>query len=85
MSSSSTASSAGGTGNRIVGYSGSGGSRSSAADPQGWRALTRQPCGRIVGQGFGDLFERQINQESGYSPDVVLGARRSSAGAEGIA
>ncbi|MSQ30264.1 MAG: hypothetical protein EXR68_07250 [Dehalococcoidia bacterium] len=31
------------------------------------------------------LFERQIQQESGFAPEVVTGQRRSSAGAEGIA
>jgi hypothetical protein len=32
-----------------------------------------------------DIFERQINQESGFSQDVITGRRRSSAGAQGIA
>jgi hypothetical protein len=32
-----------------------------------------------------DIFERQINQESGFAPDVISGRRRSSAGAQGIA
>ena len=77
-----TSSGLGDSGSRIVGYSGN---RAAAADPYGWRSLTRQLGDDIVGQGFGDLFERQINQESGYSPDVVLGSRLSSAGAEGIA
>ena len=55
------------------------------ADPQGWRAMTRAYGDSIVGPGFGALFERQIDQESGYDPAVVFGQRRSSAGAEGIA
>src|SRR5690606_25340193 len=38
-----------------------------------------------IGPGYGALFERQIQQESGFAPDVVYGLRRSSAGAEGIA
>jgi hypothetical protein len=32
-----------------------------------------------------DIFERQINQESGFAPDVISGRRKSSAGALGIA
>lgn len=32
-----------------------------------------------------DIFERQINQESGFAQDVISGRRRSSAGALGIA
>jgi len=56
-----------------------------SGDPFGWRALTRQLGDQIVGPGFGSLFERQIEQESGYDPAVVFGVRRSSAGAEGIA
>ena len=56
-----------------------------ADDPYGWRALTRQLGDQMVGEGFGALFERQIDQESGFNPDVVLGRRVSSAGAEGIA
>jgi soluble lytic murein transglycosylase-like protein len=32
-----------------------------------------------------DIFVAQINQESGFSPDVVYGRRSSSAGAQGIA
>jgi soluble lytic murein transglycosylase-like protein len=32
-----------------------------------------------------DIFERQINQESGFAPDVISGRRKSSAGAQGIA
>ena len=55
------------------------------ADPYGWRALTREYGDSIVAPGFGAIFERQIDQESGFSPDVVFGTRRSSAGAEGIA
>ncbi len=31
------------------------------------------------------IFERQINAESGFAPDVIHGRRRSSAGAQGIA
>jgi hypothetical protein len=54
-------------------------------DPFGWRALTRDLGDRIVGPGFGDLFERQIQQESAFEPEVVFGYRKSSAGAEGIA
>lgn len=54
-------------------------------DPQGWRALARSIGDSVVGTGFGDLFERQIDHESGFSPDVVFGRRVSSAGAEGIA
>ncbi len=57
----------------------------SADDPYGWRALTRQLGDQVVGEGFGALFERQIDQESGFNPDVVFGRRVSSAGAEGIA
>jgi murein DD-endopeptidase MepM/ murein hydrolase activator NlpD len=59
--------------------------RTSGGDPFGWRALTRTLGDRIVGPGFGELFERQIQQESGYDPAVVFGQRRSSASAEGIA
>lgn len=54
-------------------------------DPNGWRALARSAGDSAVGAGFGALFERQIDQESGFNPDVVLGRRVSSAGAEGIA
>lgn len=54
-------------------------------DPYGWRAMARDIGERIVGGGFGTLFERQIQQESGFSPDIVLGQRLSTAGAEGIA
>ncbi len=56
-----------------------------AGDPFGWRALTRKLGDGVVAPGFGELFERQIQQESGYDPAVVFGQRRSSAGAEGIA
>ena len=56
-----------------------------AADPHGWRSATRAIGEQSVGPGFGALFERQIAQESGFDPAVVLGQRRSSAGAEGIA
>ena len=38
-----------------------------------------------MGPGFGDVFEAQIQQESGFDPEVAFGYRRSSAGAEGIA
>ena len=55
-----------------------------AADPYGWRALTRDIGERTI-PGFGAVFERQIAQESGFDPAVALGERRSSAGAEGIA
>lgn len=56
-----------------------------ASDPYGWREMSRQIGDRVVGPGFGAMFERQIQQESGFAPDVVTGQRRSSAGAEGIA
>ena len=56
-----------------------------AQDPYGWRALTRTIGDGVIGDGFGILFERQIQQESGFAPDVVFGQRVSSAGAEGIA
>ena len=55
------------------------------ADPYGWRDMTREIGDAVVGEGFGALFERQIQQESGFSPEVVFGVRKSSAGAEGIA
>lgn len=55
-----------------------------AADPYGWRALTREIGERAI-PGFGGIFERQIAQESGFDPAVALGQRKSSAGAEGIA
>ena len=54
------------------------------ADPFGWRTTTRR-LGDEVAPGFGTIFERQIQQESGFDPDVAFGFRRSSAGAEGIA
>jgi len=56
-----------------------------AADPYGWRNTSRQIAERIIGPGYGALFERQMDQESGFAPDVVYGTRVSSAGAEGIA
>ncbi len=56
-----------------------------AADPYGWREMARNTAETVIGPGYGWLFERQIGQESGYDPEVVLGMRRSSAGAEGIA
>ncbi|MGE3858294.1 MAG: lytic transglycosylase domain-containing protein [Dehalococcoidia bacterium] len=56
-----------------------------AADPYGWRALSREIGDAVIGPGYGAMFERQIQQESGFAPDVVTGQRRSSAGAEGIA
>lgn len=56
-----------------------------AADPYGWRSQSRQISDQIIGQGYGPLFERQIQQESGFAPDVVYGLRTSTAGAEGIA
>src|SRR5690606_25540461 len=57
----------------------------SPGDPFGWRAMARQAGDEVVGAGFGWLFERQIQQESGFQPEVVFGFRRSPAGAEGIA
>lgn len=56
-----------------------------AADPYGWRAMTRATGEQVIGPGYGALFERQIQQESGFLPEVVYGVRVSSAGAEGIA
>jgi len=56
-----------------------------AADPYGWRSASRQIAERIIGPGYGPLFERQMDQESGFDPDVVYGKRVSTAGAEGIA
>lgn len=56
-----------------------------ASDPYGWRNASRQIAERIIGPGYGALFERQMDQESGFNPDVVYGTRVSSAGAEGIA
>lgn len=54
-------------------------------DPYGWREMSRQIGDSVIGPGYGALFERQIQQESGFAPDVVTGQRVSSAGAEGIA
>ncbi|MGE3962128.1 MAG: transglycosylase SLT domain-containing protein [Dehalococcoidia bacterium] len=54
-------------------------------DPYGWRGASREIAERIIGPGYGALFERQIDQESGFNPDVVYGVRVSTAGAEGIA
>ena len=56
-----------------------------ANDPYGWREMSRQVGDSVIGPGYGAMFERQIQQESGFAPDVVTGQRRSSAGAEGIA
>ncbi len=56
-----------------------------AADPYGWHQMSRQVGDSVIGPGYGAMFERQIDQESGFAPDVVTGQRRSSAGAEGIA
>lgn len=56
-----------------------------ASDPYGWRNASRQIAERVIGPGYGALFERQMDQESGFNPDVVYGTRVSSAGAEGIA
>jgi len=56
-----------------------------ASDPYGWRQMSRGIAEQIIGPGYGALFERQMNQESGFNPDVVYGVRVSSAGAEGIA
>ena len=55
------------------------------ADPYGWREMSRQIGDSVIGPGYGAMFERQIQQESGFAPDVVVGQRKSSAGAEGIA
>ncbi len=55
------------------------------ADPYGWREMSRQIGDSVIGPGYGPLFERQMQQESGFAPEVVTGQRRSSAGAEGIA
>jgi hypothetical protein len=55
------------------------------ADPFGWRSLARGLGDGVAAPGFGPIFERQIEQESGFEPDVAFGLRRSSAGAEGIA
>ncbi len=61
------------------------GRTSSGGDPFGWRSLTRRVGDELVGPGYGALFERQIQQESGFAPEVAFGLRQSSAGAEGIA
>lgn len=55
------------------------------ADPYGWRQMSRGIAEQVIGPGYGALFERQMDQESGFIPDVVYGLRVSSAGAEGIA
>ena len=55
------------------------------ADPYGWRQMARGTGEQVIGAGYGAIFERQIQQESGFAPDVVFGLRKSSAGAEGIA
>ena len=55
------------------------------ADPYGWRQMARTTAEQVIGSGYGTIFERQIQQESGFAPDVVFGLRKSSAGAEGIA
>ncbi len=55
------------------------------SDAFGWRQMSRDVGDQVIGPGYGALFERQIQQESGFAPDVVYGLRRSSAGAEGIA
>ena len=47
--------------------------------------MSRQIGDSVIGLGYGAMFERQIQQESGFAPDVVVGQRKSSAGAEGIA
>ncbi|MSQ41469.1 MAG: hypothetical protein EXR65_00290 [Dehalococcoidia bacterium] len=54
-------------------------------DHFGWRSLTRRLGEDVVVPGFGMIFEQQINQESGFAPEVAFGLRRSRAGAEGIA
>src|SRR5690606_1324536 len=54
-------------------------------DPYGWRQMSRTIADQVIGPGYGALFERQMDQESGFLPDVVYGLRVSSAGAEGIA
>lgn len=58
---------------------------SAGPDPYGWRAMTKSIGDSVVSPGFGTIFQQQIAQESGYAPDVALGVRKSSAGAEGIA
>ncbi len=55
------------------------------ADSYGWRQMARSTGEQVIGAGYGTIFERQIQQESGFAPDVVFGLRKSSAGAEGIA
>ena len=52
-------------------------------DPFGWRALASGLGDVVVAPGFGAIFERQIEQESAFEPDVAFGLRRSSAGAAG--
>ena len=54
-------------------------------DPFGWRSFSRRVGDELVAPGYGAIFERQIEQESGFAPEVAFGLRRSSAGAEGIA
>ena len=61
------------------------GRTSSGADPFGWCSMTRRVGDELVGPGYGALFERQIQQKSGFAPEVAFGLRQSSAGAEGIA
>ena len=56
-----------------------------ASDPFGWRALSRKIGDELVSPVFGAVFERQIQQESGFSAEVAFGFRDSSAGEEGIA
>lgn len=58
---------------------------SNAVDPYGWRATARQLGDTLIAPGYGSLYERQIQQESAFDPEVAFGFRRSSAGAEGIA
>lgn len=58
---------------------------STGEDPFGWRQMTRTLGEQAIAPGFGKVFEAQIQQESGFSPEVAFGYRRSSAGAEGIA
>ncbi len=57
----------------------------SGPDPFGWRSLSRQLGDDLMAPGFGAIFERQIEQESGFAPEVAFGLKRSAAGAEGIA
>jgi murein DD-endopeptidase MepM/ murein hydrolase activator NlpD len=47
--------------------------------------MSRTLAEQLIGPGYGPLFERQMDQESGFNPEVVYGVRVSSAGAEGIA